>query len=165
MEKIINIIGKKAASTYRIASETTAKLTKQLKLKAQMADNKSKIKSIYEEIGKKMYENYVVKHGQIPADIEQDCIKIDEIADEVENIRMQILKLNDLKQCPKCNYEIELDFTYCPNCGEKQELEEEAKQNDGPATILTTDDNDSVLKKEKNKNDLYEIKKQDDDMN
>ena len=172
MGKVINIIGEKAARTYRIAAEETGRITKILKLKAQMADDKGKIRNIYEKIGQKVYEDYVerkleisestakqykdkgevVNQYEISEDIKQDCIEISSIADEVENIRMQILKLNDLKQCPKCNYEIELEFTYCPNCGEKQEMPDEAKQNDGPATIVTTDSTDSVLKKEKDNN-------------
>ena len=186
MGKVINIIGEKAARTYRIAAEETGRITKILKLKAQMADDKGKIRNIYEKIGKKVYEDYVegkleismstarqasekddkyndqnrkvqnkgevANQYEISEDIKQDCIEITNIADEVENIRMQILKLNDLKQCPKCNYEIELEFTYCPNCGEKQEMPDEAKQNDGPATIVTTDSTDSILTKEKDNN-------------
>ena len=34
---------------------------------------------------------------------------------------MYELKLKDLKQCPYCNYEIALSFSFCPNCGAKQE--------------------------------------------
>lgn len=161
MGKVMNIIGEKAAKTYRIAAEETGRITNILKLKAQMADDKSKIKSIYEKIGQKIYENYVEEHlkitsqtskvkeneDKIPSDIKQDCEEIDSLADEIENVRMQILKLNYLKQCPKCNSEIDLDFSYCPSCGEKQELTDEQEKNNPPATIVTTDSSDAVLTK------------------
>ncbi len=91
---------------------------------------------------------------------------IDILADENEDIRMELLKLKDLKQCPKCHYEIYYDFHYCPNCGyvqdepnnkdsnshndeNKKDVNNEVKtevQNDGPATIVTTDGEDNVLK-------------------
>lgn len=150
MEKIMDKISRKAVDTYRVASKQAGKVTKEIKLKTQMAENKSKIQELYEDIGKIVYEKYVLKEEiNIESDLLNNCSMIDTLANENENIRMELLRLKDLKQCPKCHYEIYYDFHYCPNCGYEQnqsnQLKEE-KQNDGPATIVTTDGEDETLK-------------------
>ncbi len=155
MEKVMSKIGKTAAKTYRYAAEGAGKIAKEIKLKSQMSDDKEQISKLYEEIGKYVYENYLLKENiDITSKLEEKCCEISNLADEVEQIRMQILNLKDLKQCPKCHYEIELEFTYCPNCGQEQQLSKKDKQNDGPATIETTDEEDYKLKKQvQNKNE------------
>lgn len=148
MEKVMSKLSKTAAKTYRYAAETTGKIAKEFKLKSQMAENKSQIQELYENIGKQVYEKYLLKEElDIQIDFEEDCSMIDILANEIEDIRMELLNLKDLKQCPNCHYEIDLEYHYCPNCGEIQELSKEAKQNDGPATIVTTDEQDATLER------------------
>lgn len=148
MEKVMSKIGQTAMKTCRYAAKTTGKIAREIKLKAQMADNKSQIKELYEDIGRRVYENHIVeKEIDEQLDFKKDCEIIDKLANEIEDIRMQILNLKDLKQCPNCYYEIDLEFHYCPNCGKEQELQEEDKQNDGPATIETLDNIESSLKR------------------
>lgn len=149
MEKVMNKISKKAMDTYQIAAKATSKVAKEFKLKAQMAENKRKIQELYEDIGKTLYEKYVLKEEiNIERDLLNNCSMIDILADEVEDIRMELLRLKNLKQCSNCHYEIYYDFHYCPNCGQVQEEQsEKAKYNDGPATIVTTDEEDRNLKK------------------
>ena len=150
MEKIIYKISKKAVDTYHAASKQAGKVAKEIKLKTKMAENKGKIQELYEDIGKTVYEKYVLKEEiNIERDLFNNCAIIDNLANENENIRMKLLKLKDLKQCPKCNYEIYYDFKYCPNCGyvqNEQNGSETWEANDGPATILTTDSKDAKLK-------------------
>lgn len=146
MENMIDKIGKKARQTYRNAAEATGRIAKEIKLKSQMADCKAQIRDLYEKIGKNVYEKYVLKEKlDVDTNFKNDCDMIDILANEVEDIRLELLSLKDLKQCPKCHYEIELDFHFCPNCGEEQHLPEKAKQNDGPATLETTDEEDKIL--------------------
>jgi len=150
MENVMNKIGETAMKACRYTAETTGKIAREIKLKARMADNKSKIKELYEDIGRRVYENHIVDvKTDENIDFKKDCEEIDKLANEVEDIRMQILNLKDLKQCPKCYYEIDLEFHFCPNCGKEQEITDQAKQNDGPATIETLDDTAIKLKREK----------------
>lgn len=122
MEKVINKISKKAIQTYRQAAETTGNFAHKIRLKAVMADNKSQIDELYEEIGKKVYEKYILKEKiDIDKDFLKECSIISILSDEIEEIRMEILSLRDLKQCKNCHCEIELDFNYCPNCGKNQD--------------------------------------------
>ena len=53
-----NDIGKKT-------SEATSKIAKETKLKMKINENKGKIKELYEEIGKKVYEKHVREENVI----------------------------------------------------------------------------------------------------
>ena len=166
MGKLISNISKGAYNTYKYAAESAGKIAREIKLKAQMADNKSQIKELYQDIGKNVYEKYLLKEKiDIDSDFATDCSMIDILADEIEEIRMEILSLKQLKQCPKCNYEIELDYHYCPNCGTEQELSKEDKENDGPATLETTDNIDRTLKRKQNNNSEGNIQEENNQAN
>lgn len=112
---------KTATSTYKYTQEKTGKITKIAKLKSLMNEDKQKIDDLYNEIGREVYENHVREEKiDIVSNIEEVCKEIDVYADEIEITRMELLKLRDLKQCKKCSYEMELDFKFCPSCGEPQ---------------------------------------------
>ena len=102
-------------------SETTSKITKETKLKLKISENKGKINDLYEEIGKKVYENHIKEIKDNNNDIEKICKQIDEICIQIEEARKEILTLNKKRNCPKCFAEIDTDFVYCPKCGERQE--------------------------------------------
>ena len=96
-----NDLGKKT-------TEATSKITKETKLKLKMNENKGKISDLYEEIGKKVYENHVREENiDIKADLQEECAKIDSLSKEIEDARLEILKLNQKRLCAKCSAEIE----------------------------------------------------------
>lgn len=146
MENVMNKLSKTAMKTYRNAAEATNRITREIKLKANMADNKSQINDLYEKIGKKVYEKYLLKEDiDMQDDFNNECSMIDVLANEIEDFRMQLLNLKDLKQCKNCYSEIDLEFRYCPNCGfEQQETEETLKMSVKPK-LETTDVEDSLL--------------------
>ena len=110
-------------------SETTGKIARETKLKMKINENKGKITDIYEEIGKKVYEKHVREENiDIKADLEEECKKLDELSKEIEEARIEILKLNQKKLCSKCSAEIENGALFCPKCGEKQEQEPTKKE-------------------------------------
>ena len=116
-----NELGKKTSEFGKKTSETTSKLTKEAKLKMKIGENKGKMKSLYEEIGKKIYENYIREDKvDIEEFIKQDCQDLDSLSKEIENARKEILELNNKKLCGKCFAEIEKDAKFCAKCGEKQ---------------------------------------------
>lgn len=106
-------------------SETTEKFAKETKLKFKINENKGKIEDVYEEIGKKVYEKHIREENiNIKDDLAEECSKIDALAKEIEDARIEILKLNKKKLCSKCSAEIENVAMFCPKCGEKQNPEE-----------------------------------------
>ena len=114
-------LGQISSQTYKYTQEKTTKIAKIAKLKALMNEDKQKVEDLYNEIGKKLYENHVrAEKIDIVSKIEDICKEIDAYADEIELTRKEILKLKDLKQCKKCSYDMELEYKFCPNCGEEQ---------------------------------------------
>lgn len=146
-------LGKKASQAYKVTAEKTTKLTKEAKLKMKIAENKSDINDLYEQIGKKVYEKHIREESlDIKKDLEEECTKIDVLAAEIENDLKECLELNDKKQCPSCEKQIEKDAKFCPECGEKQteevvrevevieksqESEKEENQNEEPEKETT----------------------------
>lgn len=117
-------LGKKASEAYKITTDKTGKIAKETKMKLKMTELKSQINDIYEEIGKKVYEQHRREEDiSIEKEIEESCTKIDVLSDEIDSLLKQCLDLKDKKQCPKCYSEIEKEVKFCPNCGEKQDNE------------------------------------------
>lgn len=117
-----NKLGKKASETYKVTTEKTGKIAQEVKLKLKMSENKSQISDIYKKIGEKVYEQHVREEKiDIKEELEQECIKIDVLANEIEEMLNQILALKDKKQCEKCFAEININDKFCPTCGAEQE--------------------------------------------
>ncbi len=115
-------LGKKASQTYKGAAEKTSKIAKETKFRMAINDNRAKINDIYKEIGAKVYEKHIREEDiNIDNKLTEECMKIDVLADEIEDYRKEILELKDRKQCKKCSKEIDVEFKFCPNCGEKQD--------------------------------------------
>ena len=112
-----NDLGKKT-------TETTSKIAKEAKLKMKINENKGKIKDLYEVIGKKIYENHINTADDLDEVITENCAKIDEYSNEIDEARKEILILNHKKLCKKCFEQIEDDAAFCPKCGEKQDSTE-----------------------------------------
>ena len=111
---ILNDLGK-------MTTETTFKITREAKLKMQISENKQRIKCIYENLGRKIYENHVREENiDIKKLINDDCLRIDDLTKEIEDARKEILLLKNKMLCKNCYAEIEKESNFCPKCGEKQ---------------------------------------------
>ena len=134
-------------------SEVTGKIAKETKLKLKINENKAKIEDIYEEIGKKVYEKHIREENiNIKIDLEAECSKLDELSKEIEDARLEILKLNQKKLCCKCSAEIEDGSMFCPKCGEKQNSNATIQQE----ALEKLDDADIKPEKEQEANDVKE---------
>ena len=112
-----NELGKKT-------SKATTKITRETKLKMKINENKEKIRELYEEIGTIIYEKHIREEDiNIKEELNEQCSKLDDLSKEIEQDRMEILKLNNKKMCIKCFAEIESDMKFCPKCGKKQSEE------------------------------------------
>lgn len=121
-------LGKKASEAYKVTADKTGKIAKEAKLKMKMADLKSQANDIYEEIGKKVYEKHVKEENiDIKKDLEEECTKLDVISDEIDSILKECIDLKDKKVCKNCYKEIDKNMNFCPECGAKQESQEEPK--------------------------------------
>lgn len=114
-------LGKKASEAYKVTADKTGKIAKETKLKFKINELKTQIEDVYEEIGKKVYEKHIREEEiSINTDLEEKCTKIDVLSDEIDTLLKECMELKDKKQCPQCYKEIDKEYNYCPNCGEKQ---------------------------------------------
>ena len=114
-------LGKKASETFNSAAEKTNKIAGETKLKLKINDCKSKINDLYKEIGKTVYQKFVVDGAfDVKDDIAEQLEKISAFTDEIEGYEAQILQLSDKKQCVKCKNKIEKAAKFCPECGTEQ---------------------------------------------
>ena len=142
-----NELGKKT-------SEATNKITKETKLRLKMGDNKNKINNLYQEIGKKVYEKYVRGDSiSIKEELKEECDKIDELSKEIEEARLEILKLNNKRLCPNCFAEVEKSAAFCSKCGEK--LAEEVVT-EVPKDVHDAEEKAEEVKEEKEKKEEKE---------
>ncbi len=138
--EFFNKLEEMATETYKYTAEKTSKFAKETKLKMKINENKSSINKLYESIGKIIYQKHVREENiNIKEDIAEDCKKIDQLSDEIENCRMELLNLKERKQCPNCYKEINIEYEYCPNCGVKQEEINSKKDNSGNEYIKNDD--------------------------
>jgi len=113
---------KKASETYKNTAEKTNKITREMKLKSLINEDKTRIERLYIEIGRKVYEKHVREENiDIKNELKEECSKIDAYAKEIEDMRMEILELKDLRLCRKCAAEVPLAAKFCPKCGASQE--------------------------------------------
>ena len=137
-----NELGKKT-------TEATSKITKETKLKFKMGDLKSKINNIYQEIGKKVYEKHA--RGEtidIKEELKEECEKIDQFSKEIEEARLEVLKLNNKRLCPNCLTEVDKTAAFCSKCGEKLPVEEVVTE--VPENVEEAETTAEELKEEKN---------------
>ena len=118
-------LGKKATETLNSAAEKTNKIASETKIKLKINDCKSKIKDLYQDIGKVVYQKFVLDGNlEVKEDIEEQLSKISEYTNQIEEYEKQILELSDLKQCENCKNKIERSAKFCPECGAEQPEEE-----------------------------------------
>ena len=144
-------LGKKATEAYKITADKTGKIAKETKLKLKISSLRTQVSELYEEIGKKVYEEHIREDKQAKEDIEQYleelCTKIDVLSDEIEDLLQQCLELRDKKQCINCYIEMDKECNYCPNCGTKQDKEENFEN------VSLFEGNEEDKKEEENKNE------------
>ena len=128
---------KKATETYKGAAEKTGKLAKETKIKLKINENKTKIKELYEEIGKKVYEKHS-SEGNVCTkdDLEAECTKIDILANEIEVYNREILDLSNQKECVECKEKLQKDAKFCTKCGAKQPERENLEERKEELEVL-----------------------------
>lgn len=145
--EFFNKLGNIANKTYKSASQKTGEIAKEAKIKMKMNENKGKIKDLYEEIGKIVYQKHI--HGEdvtIEEDLNTYCSQIDELSKEIEKGQEYVLTLKNKRICENCYTEIELKARYCPHCGfeqpeeKKEDIEEESIDENNTIDIVEEND-------------------------
>lgn len=132
---VLDNITRKVTDTARAAAKMSGNVVEVTRLNMSINAEEEKIRKIYTEMGKQLYEDYA--EGRIVGEkLLEHCTKIDEIIGNIEDMREKILELRNVKACPNCGMELDVDMVYCYKCGKKQEMpapqEVQAKSDDTP---------------------------------
>lgn len=107
------------------AVKKTNEFTNMAKLKMNVKSAEGKLSSVYEEIGRLFYT--AERNGEdCTSDIAAYIMKADKLKAEIAESNKKISKLRNIRICEGCGNEIENDALFCPYCGQKQEIPEEA---------------------------------------
>lgn len=137
---VLDNITRKVTDTAKAAAKKSSSVVEVTKLNMNINVEEDKIRKLYAEMGKQLYEEYS-EGGNIEGKLLEKCMRIDEIIANIDEMREKILELKNVKACPNCGIILDIDMEYCHKCGRKQEVTE-------PKALETQEVSDE--KKEKN---------------
>ena len=119
--EFFNKLGNIASETYKKTSKKTGDLAKEAKIRMKMNEDKGKIKDLYTEMGKFIYQKHN-EGAEIPTDEEiiGFCKDIDELSEGIEKALDELLSLKGKRVCENCHTEIDINVKFCPSCGTEQ---------------------------------------------
>lgn len=110
---------KKVSDTAKAAAKKSSELVEVTKLNMSISAEEDKIKKAYADIGKMVYEAYT-KGEEVGEVYKELCSSITGFEENIKATRQKILDLKELKVCPGCGAELEVDISFCSKCGTKQ---------------------------------------------
>lgn len=96
----------------------TNNVISQTKLSFAINETDSKIKDVYSEMGKKLYEAYLIS-GNCIDELKEECEQLDALIKEKEALREKMSELKESVKCPECGKYNKSDASYCSKCGAK----------------------------------------------
>lgn len=86
------------------------------KMNVRISENERKIRALYMEIGKYVYENL---REDAPDEIAEKMTAIDVAKKEVKSCKDEIMRLKGFQICEQCKSEVAVSAAFCPACGQK----------------------------------------------
>ena len=132
----------------KVAKRTTNAIT-HTKLAFAVNETQNKIKDIYGEIGKNLYEKYL--DGEDCGEEFADSFdQLDKLMDEVEALNAKIAELKNSLKCPECGAFNSNESDFCSKCGahlvkEETVEEEEADIDEAFAEAEAEEDEEEVI--------------------
>lgn len=125
-----------AVKITKTVIEKTNNVVNQTKLNFAIGETQGKIKDIYTEIGKAIYDKYTGT-GEIEEALAEKMGKIDALNEELMELKENLAELKETVKCPECNAYNHHDDAYCSKCGAKlySEDAEVDEENDDIVTI------------------------------
>jgi ribosomal protein L40E len=117
---VLDNLSKRVSETAKAAAKKSGEIVEVTKLNMSISAEEDKIAKSYAIIGKVVYDAFAAGKD-IPLEFHEVCLKVLESFKSIEEMKTKVLELKDLKTCPKCNTELEIDVAFCPKCGTKQE--------------------------------------------
>ncbi|MCX8128488.1 MAG: hypothetical protein N3I35_00110 [Clostridia bacterium] len=102
----------------RTAVRASSDFLEATKINLAIKSDEDKIKNIMFDIGKSVFDGY--NSGKaVEAEISIKCDEIVSLEKSIEEKKLKLIEIKNLKQCSGCMSEIDEAAVYCPNCGKK----------------------------------------------
>lgn len=110
------------------------KLAEVTGLNAQVAAKESEMKTVYAEIGKKVYQK---KAAWKDVDFSVLFGKLEGIEAEIAKLREEIRTTKGVTLCANCGAELDMEVSFCPKCGiPVSKAEESAEETEDEAEVI-----------------------------
>lgn len=117
---VLDNFTKRVTDTAKAAAKKSGSVVEVTRLNMNINAEEEKVRKVYSDMGKQLYEDYT--EGKSVGDkILEHCVKIDEIIKSIDEMREKILELRNVKACPNCGMELDIEMEYCYKCGRKQD--------------------------------------------
>lgn len=137
-------IGKKVKRIGKDTVEEVQRLNEIRILKGKISSAKKQINETYNEMGKRLYEQY--KDTAFEG-FESEIDSITEALAQIEKLKEQVRDVKGVVLCPCCNTEVSAGEKFCANCGNKMP-ETEAEEDIVDADFEVVKDDADVSEEE-----------------
>ena len=107
-------LGAKLSKTGQKTMQKANDLADITKLNLRTSELNKSIQEMYAKVGEQYYNLY---GGQPEESMAQFCAEISRSKAEIEQIRLEIQRIKQIKVCPSCGYENPSDASFCNKCG------------------------------------------------
>ena len=119
----LNSMGKGIADKAKEVTDTT-------KLNSQIRDEEKKIQNIYVAIGQQYYNQTRENPAPEYAELFQSLVACEKL---IAQYKLEVQKIKGVCTCANCGAEIDVNASFCPSCGAKNEFlaQQQAVQPEG----------------------------------
>jgi len=117
---VLENITKAVAETAKAAAKKSSDIVEGTRLNINIGAEEEKIRKVQADMGKAIYETFK-SGGEISESLKEYCERIQGIEKNIEDMKQKILEMKNIKVCPTCSEELDIDMAYCFKCGQKQE--------------------------------------------
>lgn len=106
----------RASGVFQVAGKKAEEAYGATKIKVQIADKQSALRTLYRELGEIVYEN-AKKEEPDGALLEDKIAEIDIALDAIEELKASERALKNTVVCQECGEEVDKNANFCPKCG------------------------------------------------
>ena len=143
IKSIVNDVTEKAGSLAKSAVKKTGEAAESAKFKFILKSEQNKLDAMFTTLGKLFYEQ--VKGTDVRVQAAAQIMEIDEQKQIITDLKSAIIESQGKMICGSCGKAIDLEHTFCPECGKKVEpklIHEDGQENESEI-IHDNEDTDS----------------------
>ncbi|MGY0374119.1 zinc-ribbon domain-containing protein [Clostridium sp. JNZ J1-5] len=111
-------VAQSAKESSAVVAKKSGELIEISKLTVSINSNESKMKDLYSEIGKKVFEKH--ENGQyIDPELVENCNEILALKTSINEMKQKVNELRNKRICTNCDTSLPEDTAFCPKCGNK----------------------------------------------